>query len=59
MAKKNQYSPEPTQNPAKRGQQIRAAISNRCINDNEIIEDILALIDEITEQEQREVKKTA
>jgi hypothetical protein len=59
MAKKNQYSPEPTQDPAKRGQQIRNAIVNKRIKYNEITDDILMLIDETVALEQREVKKTA
>lgn len=59
MPKKNQYSAGPAQDPAKRAQQIRSAIANNSIKNNEIIEDILALIDEITMKQQRKIKEAA
>lgn len=59
MPKKNQYIAGPALDPTKRGQQIRNAIDNNCITNNEIIEDILAIIDEITMKQQREIKEAA
>lgn len=59
MPKKNQYSAGPAQDPQRRGQQIRDAIDNNSIKNNEIIEDILAIIDEITMKQQRKIKEAA